>query len=237
MIKCLGAKDVWCVSTLGDISAHVNSFEEWWLQVLHNINTNVATMTTMTVWNLWNNRNKLVWNNKRSSASGIISSAANILSQWQHARLFSVSQRRISISNTLPWWTKPESSWYKYNVDAVVFSHVNSIGISCIVRDEFGQMVVAKNTKLRGDANPATAEAISYREALSWLKSLRFNKVVIESDAQVVVLAILGSKEDLSYFGSVIEDCKSYTKDLGVCVFVFVKRLTNQVAYALAKSC
>ena len=109
LIKYHGAKDVWRGLTLGDISAHVNSFEKWWLQVLHNINTNVATMTTMTVWNLWNNRNKLVWNNKRSSASGIISSAANILSQWQHARLFSVSQRRISISNTSPRWTKPES--------------------------------------------------------------------------------------------------------------------------------
>ena len=34
-------------------------------------------------------------------------------------------------------------------MDAVVFSHVNSIGIGCIVKDEFGQMVAAKNTKLR----------------------------------------------------------------------------------------
>ena len=75
------------------------------------------------------------------------------MSQWQHAKLFSVSKKKVLVSNTSPWWTKPELGWYKCNVDAVVFSHVNSIGIGCIVRDEFSQMVVAKNTKLRGDVD------------------------------------------------------------------------------------
>ena len=121
-------------------------------------------------------------------------------------------------------------------MDAIVFSHVNSIGIGCIVRNEFGQMVAAKNTKLRGDADPVTAEAISCREALSWLKPLGFNKVVIESDAQVIVQAMLDSMEDLSYFGSVTEDCKSYAKNLNECVILFVKSLVNQVTHALVKA-
>ena len=155
-------------------------------------------MTTMTVWNLWNNRNNLVWNNKSSGASGIISLAADSLSQWQHARSLSVSQRRMSIPNIAIRWTKPEAGWHKCNVDAAVFSHENCIGIGCIVRDEDGLMVAAKNSKVRGDADPAIAEAISCREALSWLKYLGFNKVVIDSDAQVVVQAMLSEKEDFS---------------------------------------
>ncbi|XWS37565.1 hypothetical protein CRYUN_Cryun19dG0054500 [Craigia yunnanensis] len=113
----------------------------------------------------------------------------------------------MSTFNISPRWTKPKLEWYKCNVDAAVFSHENCIGIGCIVKDEADQMVAAKNSKLRGDVDPVIAEAISCREALSWLKSLGFNKVVIKLDDQVVVQAKLGAKEDPSYFGSIIKDC------------------------------
>ena len=49
LIKCPRAKEVWRVSSLGDISALVNSFGEWWLQVLQNRDLDVVTMTAMTV--------------------------------------------------------------------------------------------------------------------------------------------------------------------------------------------
>ena len=236
LIKCPGAKEVWRTLSLGDISALVNSFGEWWLQVLQNRDLDVVNMTTMIVWNLWNNRNNLVWNNKSNNAYWIISLAVNNLSQWQHARIMSNSQRRMTITNISTRWTKPEARWHKCNVDAAVFSHDNCIGIGCIVRDEDGRMVTAKNSKVCGDVNSATAEAISCRKALSWLKYLGFNKVIIESNAQVVVQAMLSAKEVFSYFGFVIEDCKSFVKDLGECVFVFTKRSANQMAHTLAKA-
>ena len=105
-----------------------------------------------------------------------------------------------------------------------------------MVRDENGAMVIARNERIRGMLDPAIAEVMSCREALSWLKSLGLNKVILESDAQFVIQSILNPKVDVSYFGSLINDCRSLAKDLGECSFVFVKRSANQVAHVLAKA-
>ena len=97
-------------------------------------------------------------------------------------------------------------------------------------------MISARNAKLRGPLDPAIAEVMSCREALSWLKSLGLNKVILEFDAQLVIQSILGSKVDGSYFGSLIDDCRFLAKDLDECLFVFVKRSTNQIAHVLARA-
>ena len=97
-------------------------------------------------------------------------------------------------------------------------------------------MITARNATIRGPLNSAIAEAISCRKALSWLKSLDLNRVILESDAQLVIQSILGSKMDGSYFDSLVDDYKSFAKDLGKCSFVFVKKSTNQVAHVLARA-
>ena len=76
-----------------------------------------------------------------------------------------------------------------------------------MVRDENEAMVIARNERIRGMLDPAIAEVMSCREALSWLKSLGLNRVILKSDAQLVIQSILNLKVDVSYFGALINDC------------------------------
>ena len=69
-------------------------------------------------------------------------------------------------------WTKPEAGWLKCNVDAAIFNQEGYIGFGCVIRNEEGVKVAAKNGILYGVLDPAMAEAMSCREVLSWLKSL-----------------------------------------------------------------
>ena len=71
--------------------------------------------------------------------------------------------------------------------------------------------------------DPAIAEAMGCRDALSWLKNQNYSRVILELDAQQVVHALNGSNIDLSYFGVLIGDCKSIAKDLDEFSFSFVK--------------
>lgn len=51
-------------------------------------------------------------------------------------------------------------------------------------------------------------EAITIKEALSWVKQHQWKQVVIESDNLVVVQAIISKVHIVSSFGRIIEDCR-----------------------------
>ncbi|KAK6923071.1 Ribonuclease H domain [Dillenia turbinata] len=63
-------------------------------------------------------------------------------------------------------------------------------GCGSIFRDHYGRFLVAGYNGTNGFFDPQMAEAFSIREVLSWLKDSRFQKVVVESDAQVGVKTI-----------------------------------------------
>ena len=49
----------------------------------------------------------------------------------------------------------------------------------------------------------------------------------MESDALQVINAVKDVHGDSSHFGAIIDDCKVLSKDLGECVFKFVRRSPN----------
>lgn len=110
------------------------------------------------------------------------------------------------------------------------------MGFGCIVRDEEGRFVAAKNSIQHGTFNPAVAEAVSMREALSWLKSRSYDLLQVESDAQKVIrephAPPFTSFSDVSL---IVEDIREIIKGFSHVDFSFVRRTANQVAHGLAK--
>lgn len=107
-------------------------------------------------------------------------------------------------------------------------------GFGCIVRNSCGVVVDASFGNIVGSFSPTLAEALSIREALSWLLSLHFSNIVIESDALVVIQALNNPVPDSSSLGVIVEDCKFLARNFSSCHFVFVYRSANQAAHALA---
>ena len=76
------------------------------------------------------------------------------------------------------------------------------------------------------------------KEALSWIKESHLSNVSVETDCLAVVQAIRSRGATLSYFGRIINECKSLLsvlEDRNVDV-KFVKRSANKVAHFLVKS-
>ena len=67
---------------------------------------------------------------------------------------------------------------------------------------------------MHGPMESDVAKALSSREALSWLKTMGYNKIILETDAQQVSLAFNSSNANLSYFGAIIDDCTIFSRDL-----------------------
>ena len=56
--------------------------------------------------------------------------------------------------------------------------------------------------------------------------------MIVESD----IFAIHGSYIDISYFGTLVDNCKILSKDLDECSFVYIKISANQMVHSLART-
>ena len=83
---------------------------------------------------------------------------------------------------------------------------------------------------------PAFAEALGFKEALSWVKSLNVQSVLFEMDALLVVQAIQHPIQDNSLFGTVIADCVCLLKEMPSCQVSFIPRSVNVVVHCLARA-
>ncbi|KAL8155960.1 hypothetical protein AgCh_001132 [Apium graveolens] len=69
--------------------------------------------------------------------------------------------------------------WVKINVDAAYYPGSGHMGVGCVMRDDIGKFLRARTNTIRGGKSAREAEAISMREALSWVKNWRVTKWVI----------------------------------------------------------
>ncbi|XP_074341817.1 uncharacterized protein LOC141679208 [Apium graveolens] len=106
-----------------------------------------------------------------------------------------------------------------------------------VVRDHNGRLVEAGSKCSRGNLSPDLAEALSIRDALSWLKEKEYANTVLESDCLQVVQAIRSSFVCFSYLGRVVDECHKLLVSLSSknVKFKFVKRSANKVAHYLAR--
>uniref|UniRef100_A0A803PQ00 Uncharacterized protein n=1 Tax=Cannabis sativa TaxID=3483 RepID=A0A803PQ00_CANSA len=189
-------------------------------------------------WAIWGARNDKVWQNKMSTASFIVAFAGSYLEQWKSAQSSNLesSQTGLVAGDGVESWCAPQRNQVKVNVDASLFGVDQSYGIGMVARDDHGFFLEGVTKKFSGVVRPEIAEAISFREALSWIKNQRWNQVVVETDCLIVVQALRTSCEMRSLFGLIIKECKLLLAELRNVSFHFVKRSANVVAHAFARA-
>uniref|UniRef100_A0A803Q518 RNase H type-1 domain-containing protein n=1 Tax=Cannabis sativa TaxID=3483 RepID=A0A803Q518_CANSA len=133
-------------------------------------------------------------------------------------------------------WVKPEVNSIKINVDAAIFEEQNRFGVAWVIRDHNGLLLNALTKLFIGSTHPTVVEAISFREALSWLKTHPVHTAIIETDCLLVVQALRSTIHTSSLFGEIISDCKVLLTQVSNVSFNFVKRSANVVAHEFARA-
>ncbi|XVE59891.1 hypothetical protein DITRI_Ditri05aG0083600 [Diplodiscus trichospermus] len=80
------------------------------------------------------------------------------------------------------------------------------------------------------------AEALSCREALSWLKGMGIPSMVVEFDSLLLINAIIGHRSNFTYLGDIVDDYKILAKSFENYVFTHVRRSANQAAHMLTRA-
>ncbi|XP_074352117.1 uncharacterized protein LOC141691281 [Apium graveolens] len=112
----------------------------------------------------------------------------------------------------------------------------NKCSYGFVLRDDQGDFIAGGGGRLLGALDPRTAEALAFREALSWIKNKGCQNVYMELDCLSVVEAIRCKASDEPYFGTVIEDFLDLLKDLRSSFVYFVRRSANSVAHAIDRA-
>ncbi|XP_074342553.1 uncharacterized protein LOC141680150 [Apium graveolens] len=132
-------------------------------------------------------------------------------------------------------WARPLPNIVKVSVDEAVFEDRDAVGFGLIARGSDGRLITAKSIVHPHLVSPVTAEAIAIKEALSWIDVMQWPHVTVESDCLVVIQAIRSNTPMRSYFGVIIEECRSLLKRFHKVSLFFVKRSANMVAHQLAR--
>lgn len=133
-------------------------------------------------------------------------------------------------------WIKPEGTVLKINIDAALFTEAGNYSFACMVQDSRGMTLEAITSCREGRVSPATTEAIGVKEALSWIKRKSWQSVVVETDSLMVMQSVRNSVSMLSYFGTVIGDCRKMVEDFPDVAIVFIRRSANSVAHYLVRT-
>ncbi|XP_063943005.1 uncharacterized protein LOC135150559 [Daucus carota subsp. sativus] len=238
LLNCSFARSGWEGIGVRIDDAVQTSFTDWALNVFDEWNVANRQMGAMLCWKIWNCRNALIWDQKSTEVQEAVCSARVALSQWKEAqdRFFDRSWGLLVPDDGDELWSPPTENKTKINTDAAVFEASSRYSFAFAVRNHKGELLEARSVCKEGCTTPECAEAMGIREALSWIKDKRKTDVIVETDCLVAVQAIRGSAPMTSYFGAVIQQCRSLLKEMkdkGVSL-KFVKLSANNLAHAFA---
>ncbi|KAJ9177133.1 hypothetical protein P3X46_012383 [Hevea brasiliensis] len=140
--------------------------------------------------------------------------ASLFLHNWLLAQVLGVSgdetQANLGTNARDVRWSKPQKGWVKCNVDESMRLSAGKLGAGWVIRDEAGTMLNTCQVQMDGIFKPTLAEAMVFREALSWMKSRFPHHVMFESDSLLLIQTSHTYCIDNSYFGAVVQNSKEF---------------------------
>ncbi|VFQ94306.1 unnamed protein product [Cuscuta campestris] len=234
-ISCQFAKQVWMASDLGWYTPNVSNFIAWLEKLFNLFNQQDQALALHILWMIWGARNAKVWQAVQPTPVGTWLKAKRNFDDWW---LMAKPQLTTDLqSSGRRMWVPPQLGFIKVNVDASTGLVDGVVGMGFIARNDVGGFMAAKNMTIRCNCGPREAEALSVKEALSWIKSRGWTHMEVETDCKDVADGLNNSSQDWSYFSSIIDACKTLVVSCrGVFYFQFVYRSANEAAHVLARA-
>ncbi|XP_023889006.1 uncharacterized protein LOC112001074 [Quercus suber] len=181
-------------------------------------------------WCMWYTRNKARHGTTRQSSQEIIYKAQNMIESYQLARLAKPHHKEPADIE----WTPPNFSWYKINIDAVVFAVSKSVGIGVVVRDHEGSVVVALSKRMPLPLVPLEAEAKAMHEAVTFAKDVGLQDVIFETTSTILSTALNDISTAPTSIDIIIQDTHHSLQAFRRTQIQHVKQIGNKPAHTLA---
>ncbi|CAN6579645.1 unnamed protein product [Malus baccata var. baccata] len=194
------------------------------------------------LWRLWKNRNDVVFKGLHRQPLEVVDLWRKNINEFREVSASvdgdvgaKVDGNLSAAARTIPHWQRPKFGTIKINTDAAWCKETHRAGVGWVVRDfaEVLQAAGGSSTMLCHSA--AAAEAMAIRTALSACINHRFNHVLVESDALMIIQMIRKEVSVDFNLDCVLGDIEILARKLTSVTFAFVPRESNQAAHLVAK--
>ncbi|XP_045829075.1 pre-mRNA-splicing factor CLF1-like [Trifolium pratense] len=106
-------------------------------------------------------------------------------------------------SNTLQHssrWQKPVQGWIKCNIDASFFMEESITSLACCFRNASGEFLKAQTKWINAKLSTIEGEGMAFLEAISFDVQNGWDKIIFESDSQILVDCIHANQVGVSEF-------------------------------------
>ena len=172
--ECTRAKKLWSSTKLvfPNVMDQLCFFKKmlWCLMMDKKSSLENIELLLTCVWAMWSNRNEVRHGGTRKDGRTLFQWAMQYLDEYRVAvDLLLVPQMSVQHVQT---WIPPTTLCLKFNVNAVVFAELHSVGVGIIAQDWNGRFVVAMCKKIQASLGPLEAESKAVEVGLqfaSWV--------------------------------------------------------------------
>jgi hypothetical protein len=105
-------------------------------------------------------------------------------------------------------WQAPPEGWTKLNCDAACDQKNGRMGMSILLRDNFGHVKAARSITKLCYVDSTIAEAMTLFQGIMWCRELGIQNVIVEGDAQIIISALLDGNQMGTRFGHLVDDMR-----------------------------
>ncbi|KAL9426330.1 hypothetical protein AB3S75_033166 [Citrus x aurantiifolia] len=208
------------------------------LSVLHVLtNTrNIRDLELMVAicWTIWHFKNLFIFEKKNLDGQLAVAKAEATMESYRRAKGLPRQNYPKQGPYAHPNWKPPPKGWLKMNVDAVVKSQEQYVGLGSAIRNHKGEFVaiVVKKSSFYGNVASAEAEAVDW--GLEIAEMAACIPLIVESDCKEVVNLITGKKKSKLEIGWTTSEVQQRLKRLSQVTVQHTPRSCNSIAHSLA---
>ena len=132
-------------------------------------------------------------------------------------------------------WVPPPANFVKINFDGAVFSKDKFSRVGAVIREENGLVLGSCSKHLPQAYSAVEVEALAAATALALAEDLGMQRVILEGDSLVIIIALREEEQIFSPIGLLLEDVRRLSLSFQQLLYSHTKREGNSVAHNLAR--
>jgi hypothetical protein len=233
-LKCKDMRLCWLLLNLEEIRLSLlslNSAKEM-LQSIWGFEKETQQKIILLLWCWWSMRNKVNAGERKKSPQEVTNDVLYYLNAWKLAHMKGVDLAKPV--NILRWKGPPEGV-YKINCDGAFLHESGKSGWGFIIRDNTGEMVVARAGDAESLMNAQYAETVACLKGIEYAESLGIERIIVETDATTVVDTINNPDSDRSPLTMMFREIRAkLLYDFSFSSVSHCPRACNSIAHILA---
>uniref|UniRef100_A0A803PMU7 Reverse transcriptase domain-containing protein n=1 Tax=Cannabis sativa TaxID=3483 RepID=A0A803PMU7_CANSA len=230
---CPKVKNIWKYFDFHKIiPTHIQQAADvlWWLKD-HLPKENFIKFMGLT-WLVWQRRNNFVFQHKIIDDRIWTNWALDLV--FQHLEQHQQT-KKTNAEHQIYTWKSPPPNVFLINTDASLILGQAGCGLSAVIRDHNGALVVAETTFLTGCLSVMLAEAIAIKLGIKLAIRWSIKQAQVGSDSQSIIQAIHSAATNPTEWGQQVQEINKMRNQFQNLQFFFYHRNCKKVANSLAK--